>query len=183
MSQPMISKPLFALLLLSAVLSVIALLTPQQDSSDSLADDDLLVDFSAIKAQPSTDIAMDATPRIDWQRHLSEFKTIKLKADISAIPVKPVITQSVPIFSQPVITPTTPIETRVVAPNVPFSYLGRLISADKTIVFLSVNDENMAVNVGDVIDEVWKVESIAETAVNFRYLPSNSPQQLVISEP
>jgi len=183
MSQPMISKPLFALLLLSAVLSVIALLTPPQDGSDSHSDDDLLADFSAKKTKQPTDVALTTASTVDWQRHLSEFKTIKPKPDISAIAVKPIFTPPIPVFSQPVITPTTPTETRAVAPNVPFSYLGRLIGADKTTVFLSVNDENMAVNIGDVLDKVWKVESISETAVNFRYLPSNSPQQLVISEP
>ncbi len=66
------------------------------------------------------------------------------------------------------------------APPLPFRYLGRLADGDKLTVFLEKNQEALSAAAGDTIESTYQVESIADSAVNFVYLPLGTKQVLSI---
>ncbi|HZF38055.1 MAG TPA: hypothetical protein VE715_04485 [Blastocatellia bacterium] len=69
-----------------------------------------------------------------------------------------------------------------VAPPLPFAYAGRLgdPSSGKVIVYLSRADTVYTVSVGDVIDEQYRLETIAENLLTFIYLPLKMQQTLAV---
>ncbi len=69
------------------------------------------------------------------------------------------------------------------APALPFAYVGKLIDADKLVIFLSRQDKNYSVSAGDVIDSSYRVEEMSESGVVFIYLPLNIKQTLTINPP
>lgn len=66
------------------------------------------------------------------------------------------------------------------APPLPFKYLGRMVDGSKVLVFLERNQDSLSVAAGDTLDNLYQVESIAETAVHFVYLPLGTKQVLGI---
>ncbi len=96
-------------------------------------------------------------------------------------PVKPVI---VVAQSQPSGTPTkVPTPLPEVAPPVPFRVLGRFEEEGESTVFLQLNDQNLAVKVGDTVAGKYKVESITSTNIGLLYVPLNKQQTLSMLEP
>lgn len=65
-------------------------------------------------------------------------------------------------------------------PQLPFTYFGKLIEGGRVTVYLATQDRNLAVRRGDVIDGIWRVESIGPTAMTFRYLPMGQKLSLEI---
>lgn len=67
------------------------------------------------------------------------------------------------------------------APALPFVYLGMLNpEAAKPQVFISSGDRLSIVSPGDVIDGVYRFESIAATEARFTYLPLNQRQVMSV---
>jgi hypothetical protein len=64
------------------------------------------------------------------------------------------------------------------APPLPFTYLGRLTEEEATTVFLAHGDRNLVVKPGDVIDNLYRVEDVSDSAVALTYLPLNQRQVL-----
>lgn len=64
-------------------------------------------------------------------------------------------------------------------PPLPFTYLGQLAEAGRTMVFLSTGDRNHVVAAGDVIDNLYRIEEIGASAVVITYLPMNMQQTLL----
>lgn len=62
-------------------------------------------------------------------------------------------------------------EAAPVAPPVPFTYFGRYEDPPTMIVMLARDEQIYAVSQGDVIDESYRVERIADGAVALVYLP------------
>ncbi|MGD7129864.1 hypothetical protein ACQCSI_25230, partial [Ralstonia pseudosolanacearum] len=63
----------------------------------------------------------------------------------------------------------------------PFVYLGMLNpEAAKPQVFISSGDRLLIVSPGDVIDGVYRFESIAATEARFTYLPLNQRQVMSV---
>ncbi len=67
-----------------------------------------------------------------------------------------------------------------VAPALPFQYIGKLQDGDKLAVFLTRGDENYSVTAGQMIDTVYRVETVSEAAVVLTYLPLGVRQTLQI---
>jgi hypothetical protein len=63
-------------------------------------------------------------------------------------------------------------------PLLPFVYAGRLIVDSRTTVFLSRQDSNQLVHLGDVVDKTWRVDDISATSMKLTYLPLNESQTL-----
>ncbi|MFZ5555547.1 MAG: hypothetical protein ACOZDY_02295 [Pseudomonadota bacterium] len=82
--------------------------------------------------------------------------------------------------------PPPPGQARVVppprpkAPPLPFTYVGRMVDGQRTLVFLARGDANHVVAVGDVIDETYRVESIKDGTLTLTYLPLKERQQFAI---
>jgi hypothetical protein len=64
------------------------------------------------------------------------------------------------------------------APPLPFQYRGRMIDGNKLVVFLQKQQETVSISAGDVLDNTYKIESITDRAVHFRYLPLDTKQVL-----
>jgi hypothetical protein len=67
-----------------------------------------------------------------------------------------------------------------VAPPLPFTFIGRMIEEGQTAVFVSVQDRNQVLRVGDVVQGVWRVDSIESTNMKLTYLPLNENKYLAL---
>jgi hypothetical protein len=67
-----------------------------------------------------------------------------------------------------------------VAPPLPFTFIGRMIEEGQTAVFVSIQDRNQVLRVGDVIQNVWRVDSIDPTNMKLTYLPLNENKYLAL---
>lgn len=81
-------------------------------------------------------------------------------------------------------TPPPPLPRRAPpapsAPPLPFSYLGKMIDGDKTLVFVGRGADHYSAEPGLKIDETYKVEKVTDTAVTFVFLPSGTRQVLAV---
>lgn len=64
------------------------------------------------------------------------------------------------------------------APPLPFTYLGRYEDPPKVVVILSNGDRLYTVSEGEVIDGVYRLDRIADEAVEIVYLPMNINQSV-----
>ncbi len=69
-----------------------------------------------------------------------------------------------------------------VAPPLQFTYIGKAISDNETLVFLSQAGENLVAKLGTNIDEQYRVDAMDEETVTFTYLPLGAKQTLMINE-
>lgn len=76
--------------------------------------------------------------------------------------------------------PPPPLATapRPMAPALPFRYVGAIEEDGERIALLMEGNQLRLVRVGDAIDERYRVERIAESAIDFIYLPLNQRQSL-----
>jgi hypothetical protein len=111
---------------------------------------------------------MDFDPsKLDRQRKEREIQ------DLFASPAPPVVAAA-PIAQPP---------PRPAAPPLPFRYLGRLADGAKVLVFLERNHESLSVPAGETIDGLYRVESIADSSIEFVYLPLGTRQMLHVPAP
>lgn len=66
------------------------------------------------------------------------------------------------------------------APALPFQFLGRMDDASQRQVFLLDGERVLIVRSGDVIDETYRVERIADDRLTLVYLPLKVAQSLVM---
>lgn len=67
-----------------------------------------------------------------------------------------------------------------VAPPLPFTFIGRMIEEGQTAVFVSIQDRNQVLRAGDVVQGVWRVDSIEPTNMKLTYLPLNENKYLAL---
>lgn len=75
-----------------------------------------------------------------------------------------------------------PPPPRPMAPPLPFTFLGKMVENGEIVVFLSNADRNIVARTGDIIDGVYKVDSITPTSMTMTYLPLNAKQTLPVGE-
>ena len=87
--------------------------------------------------------------------------------------------QPAPPPPQPVVAP---VESRPRVPSLPFVYAGQLgdPQTGKVIVYLTRGDTVYTAGAGDVLDEQYRLEAIADRQLTFVYLPTKEQQTLVI---
>jgi hypothetical protein len=79
----------------------------------------------------------------------------------------------------PVAPPAPPPEPT--APALPFAYVGMMESEDaKPVVYLSRGERLLAVSEGDVIDQVYRIQSLSTHRIVLVYLPLGKEQALAI---
>lgn len=64
------------------------------------------------------------------------------------------------------------------APLFPYTYLGRVDDAGKVSVLLGRADKSVTAQTGDLIDGVWRVDTIAERSIELIYQPLGQRQTL-----
>lgn len=82
------------------------------------------------------------------------------------------------VVSKPLEAPAPP--PKPVAPEAPFSYLGKLEDSPQgTTFFLSENNKVYSVVAGQNIDSVWRLDTEDATTLNLTYLPLGQPRTLL----
>lgn len=67
------------------------------------------------------------------------------------------------------------------APALPYAYVGRVEAPDeKAVVYLARGDRMLTATEGDVLDQVYRVESLGESEIVFTYIPLAQKQVLRI---
>lgn len=79
--------------------------------------------------------------------------------------------------------PPPPSASPPSAPPLPFVYMGKLENAAGTTVFLIQGDRNLVVKEGEVIDQIYRVDSVTSTDITLVYLPLGLRQVLALGEP
>ncbi|MCQ4144448.1 hypothetical protein [Vogesella sp. AC12] len=65
-------------------------------------------------------------------------------------------------------------------PPLPFTYLGKAVDDGQVTVFVAQGERNLVVKAGDVIDGVYRADSILPPVMTFTYLPLQMQQTLEI---
>jgi hypothetical protein len=122
-------------------------------------------------------------------RGLEERKRETSIKDIFAIPSAPAdrkrIAPAEPLARPPVVTeaalpPAPPPPPAPVAPALPFKYLGRMDTGEKSIVYLVRNQEILVAGPGDPLGNDYRVEAVSDSTVDLVYLPFGIKQVLAI---
>lgn len=64
------------------------------------------------------------------------------------------------------------------APPLPYSYVGRWQEGGETTFYLARGALPVSVRAGQVLDGVWKLDTVDRSALNFVYLPLNQTRSL-----
>jgi hypothetical protein len=78
--------------------------------------------------------------------------------------------------------PPPPPPPAPVAPQLPFTYLGRYGDSDTRTVILSKGDKVYTVTAGETIENTYRIEKFSPGVVNLTYLPLNIVQSLRTGE-
>ena len=113
--------------------------------------------------------------------------------DVLAIHLRILPEEFVPVFQTARWTPEAIPEKKAVAsvespseppapsaPPLPFKMLGRYLEDDTEIFFLQYKDQSLAVQVGDSIDDLYRVENLADGVLTLRYMPLGEKQTLAV---
>lgn len=168
-----LSKPLYALLLVSAGLSLVTVLIPDQPRAIRFAPDQ--------PVKPVTTIApvlADTPLPLHWRRELEPVSPRALEPPGYVADTIQVVND--PPASGRMAEPPPPPEVPppALAPPPPFTYLGRIIDNGKTVVLLGREEGGEAVSLGSIVDGTWQVRDANETRVELVYLPLNEARQL-----
>lgn len=171
MSSRLMSKPLLALLLLTLVLSIVSALMPAPEESPS-DDADLLT-------EPRERTSAAAQARNPFLRAGAGAKTAPPTAGFVTVAQQPVAPPPPPPAPPPVqeVMPAEPPGP----PAVPFAYLGQLQEDDRTVLFIQVGEDAVAVTPGDKLSSTWQLDSTGEDLLVFRHLPTQQTQTLRIA--
>ena len=83
-----------------------------------------------------------------------------------------------PLVEQPRVEQVEAPAAPPAPPPLPFRYMGQLAEAGRKTVFLAAGDRNLVVSVGDVIDDLYRVDDFGADALMLTYLPLNVQQTL-----
>lgn len=67
------------------------------------------------------------------------------------------------------------------APQLPFTFIGRLIDGNDVTLYLSKNNQQYSAKLSDVLDGTYKVDKITAKSAVLTYLPLNIQQELVFN--
>ena len=163
MKHASLGKGLQAGLLATAVLTLLALLKPEAMAPWPLAAEDTARAKLGAEAR-----ARAAEP---WLR------TAAALPEAPEPPQPPPPPASPPPAPRPEIVPPAP---KPVAPDPPFTYLGRIDQDGRSHVFLGLGADPRVVEVGEAVDAQWKVEKADPTQLVLRYLPLNEIRILAL---
>ena len=167
MTQPLISKPLLSMLLLTAVASIV--LSQRPDTQSSGADAELLANRA-----PAGNVAAMSAPREKTQPLWLRKAVPILTAVRNTHPLPPAPPPPPPMM----VMTTPPPPPKPTAPAPDFTYLGRMMDAGTITVFLASGENFKAVTVGGKINADWELEGIGKKALKLRYLPLNENKEL-----
>lgn len=151
----------------------------------------LYLTWAALKTDNSTEIAlptrtlsnasspvnaMDKAASFNLQTSLQKRQLVPLTGDLFTVPKVVVSYAPKPIIN------TKPKPVFVAAPPLPFKYFGRFQDDDKNAVLIDYRGEVIAIKVGDIVANQYKVLAINESAnsvqIQFLMMPLNQIQTM-----
>lgn len=101
-------------------------------------------------------------------------------SSVTTVAIAPIrhVLQTPPPTHNPVIN----IQNTAVNQPPPFRYLGKLLGDDEYQVFLSFQNKNYVLKVGDIIQDMYKVEKIQPPILALNNISSNTLQEINIGE-
>ena len=66
------------------------------------------------------------------------------------------------------------------APPLPYTFIGKMMEAGETVVFLAKQGRNYAVRKGEALDGVYRVDDIRGGTMTLTYLPLDQQQTLAV---
>lgn len=118
-------------------------------------------------AAPAQELALDKLVR-----RRAEHDVEDLFASHSWAPPAPAVLPAAPVEPAPPPQPAVPV-----APPLPFTYLGRMVKSERTLVYVLKGEDMLLVEAGQTLGE-YRVEGISDSAVSFFYVPSGTRQTL-----
>src|SRR4030067_12645 len=67
------------------------------------------------------------------------------------------------------------------APQLPFTFIGRMIDGNDVILFLANNNRQFSAKLNDVLDNIYRVDKISDKSAVLTYLPMNIQQELLLN--
>lgn len=74
--------------------------------------------------------------------------------------------------------PVKAVDLTPSAPTPNYKVLGKMIENNQTAIFLSNGETPIVVRKGDIIEEIWQVETITKNNIKLTYLPLGQVRQL-----
>jgi hypothetical protein len=139
--------------------------------------------WAAFSEDPATELA---TPRVEQSRP----RPPRIKENHGTGPaVLPQFTPRAAIEYEPEdlfpgdVPPQEETELEPVKPTtpaLPFTYAGKLIDNDQTVVFMQHEGRALALKAGDIVGNDWRIESVSGSTLLFSYLPLGTVVPLTI---
>ena len=157
------------------LVSIVAAVKVNQDEMDSIVQvADRSVGSLDRRSDMQTRISRQENEWGDQNNDLDRLQYRKIDSDLSFLffaAYKPQKTETAVIPPQPV-EPT--------APPLPFRFLGKMHENDQITLFVSQDENNLVVKTGDIVDGIYRLDSIRENSAEFTYLPLQLKQTLQI---
>ena len=103
----------------------------------------------------------------------------RLSRERKGEPVQEIFGVPPPVTPAPVVAKPEPVAVPT-APQLPFSYLGRMKKGGRITLYLLRNQEMVIAEEGATLEGLYRVDRISETAAQFVYLPLGTQQTLAI---
>lgn len=157
------------LLGLALILTIVAAIYPNQDKSMEIVETTTVRTKNPINTvrtvSEAQNIELDTR---EWvvENDARDLFYVKPKAIQAPVQAK----QELPVIVEP---------SQPVAPPLPFTYLGKMTEEGQITVYVAKPGRNYALRGGEIIDGMYKVQSIDTQKIIFNYIPLNSEQILV----
>ena len=129
-----------------------------------------------LSAPPDTTAVVAPATRRQAAQPIADIPDIVIRRQTTASP------QADPFSPSAWLPPPPPATTEPppppMAPPFPYTYLGRVDDAGKASVLLGRADKSVTAQAGDLIDGVWRVDTIAEHSIELTYQPLGQRQTL-----
>ena len=157
--------PLVALVLLAGVVT---------GGEKQLAAPEVTPPANKSTAEPRLALQELDLSKLRRQRAPREIQDVFASPPPPAPPAPAVAPPSPPVVVAPQAPPAP------VAPALPFKYLGRLDSAERSLVYLLRNQEMLTGVTGEPLDKDYRLDRVTDSAVHLTYLPLGTAQTLSI---
>lgn len=151
------------------ILTIVAAIYPSQDKSMEIVETTSVRTTKPINTvrtvSKAQNIELDTR---EWVVEKDARDLFYVKPKFVKAPVQ--VKQELPVIVEPL---------QPVAPPLPFTYLGKMTEENQITVYVAKPGRNYALRGGEIIDGMYKVQSIDAQKIIFNYIPLNSEQILV----
>lgn len=157
------------LLGLALILTIVAAIYPSQDNSMEIVETTTVRTTKPLNTVRTVSEAQNVELNSrEWVVEKDVRDLFYIKPKVVEVPVQ--AKQELPVIVEP---------SQPVAPPLPFTYLGKMTEEGQITVYVAKPGRNYALRGGEIIDGMYKVQSIDAQKIIFNYIPLSSEQILV----